>query len=258
LGITSALSMNPWIGCPKPNPQARLRLFCFPYAGGGASIYRSWPDGLPQSVEVCAIQLPGRERRLLEPPFTNLGLLVETIAQSILPYLDKPFAFFGHSMGAKISFELAQRLLTNNTLTPTHLFISASRAPHLPTRRRPLHDLPEDEFIEELRLLNGTPKEVLEHPELMKLMIPILRADFSINETYQHSAAPALDLPITAFGGLQDQNVSREDLEAWRDYTSASFTTRMLPGDHFFIHVSQSVLLRAVSEDLHRVLKGSA
>ena len=165
--MTASVS-DPWIACRKPRPQARLRLFCFPYAGGGASIFRTWPDGLPADVEVCPVQLPGRGTRLMERPFTQLSPLVEALAQALLPLLDKPFAFFGHSLGALVSFELARHLRRQYGVHPVRLFVSACRAPQIPHRDRPIHTLPEAEFLAELRRLNGTPAEVLEHEELMR------------------------------------------------------------------------------------------
>lgn len=190
--MTSALITSSWLTCSSPNHQAILRLLCFPYAGGGANIFRTWQDNLPTTVEVCPVQLPGRERRLLEPPFTDLRFLVEAAARALLLYLDRPFAFFGHSMGATISFELARHLRQEKNVKPVHLFVSGRRAPQLPERHASTYDLPGAEFLEELRRLKGTPKEVLEHPELMELMLPLLRADFELIQTYQYSAAHGL------------------------------------------------------------------
>lgn len=245
-----------WFSCPRRNIKASLKLFCFPYAGGNSQIYRGWPYKLPETVEVYAVNLPGRGMRLREPPITRLTPLVHEIAEAILPELDRPFAFFGHSMGALIAFELAHHLRKQDQLSPAHLVVSGRRAPHLPNTDPQTHDLPDEEFLEELHRLNGTPKEALEHPELMELMLPILRADFGLCETYTYEARPLLDCPIAAFGGLQDNDVSREHLEGWRAHTSSSFKMSMLPGDHFYVHTAQSLLLKAVSQLLtydHRI-----
>lgn len=212
--------------------------------------FRSWPNSLPPTVEVCPVELPGRGTRLKEPPFTRLSPLVQAIAHAILPHLDKPFAFFGHSMGALVSFELTRLLRRNYSRSPVHLFVSASRAPQVPDPDPPIHALPEPEFLEELRCLNGTPKEVLENTELMQLLLPILRADFAVIETYVYAPEPAQDFPITAFGGLQDREVSCDALEAWREQTSASFSLQMLPGNHFFIQSAQPLLLQFLSREL--------
>lgn len=212
--------------------------------------FRSWSNSLPPTVEVCPVELPGRGARLKVPPFTRLSPLVQAIAHAILPHLDKPFAFFGHSMGALISFELTRLLRRDYSRSPVHLFVSASRAPQVPDPDPPIHALPEPEFLEELRHLNGTPKEVLENTELMQLLLPVLRADFAVIETYVYDPEPAQDFPITAFGGLQDNEVSCDALKAWREQTSASFSLQMLPGNHFFIQSAQPLLLRLLSREL--------
>ena len=248
--MTEASVLDSWIIRRKPNPQARLRLFCFPYAGGGVSIFRVWPDGLPTDVEVCAVQIPGRGTRLMELPFTRLSPLIHALAEALSPFFDKPFAFFGHSLGALMSFELARRLRRQYGVQPVCLFISADRAPQIPNRDPLTYNLPEGEFLTELRRLKGTPGELLEDEELMQIMLPVLRADFAVYETYEYSTEPPLNCPISAFGGLQDQRVSRGDLEAWRDQTTVSFSLRMFPGDHFFLNTAQPALLQALSQNL--------
>jgi len=248
--MTVASVLDSWITHRKPNPQARIRLLCFPYAGAGIAIFRAWPDGLPADVEVCPVQLPGRGTRLMEPPFTRLSPLIHALAQALSPLLDKPFAFFGHSLGALLSFELARQLRRQYGVQPARLFISADRAPQIANRDPLTHSLPEGEFLLELRRLKGTPRELLEDQEVMQIMLPILRADFAVYETYGYATEPALNCPISAFGGLQDQRVSRGDLEAWRDQTSDSFSLRMFPGDHFFLHSTQPVLLRVLCQEL--------
>jgi medium-chain acyl-[acyl-carrier-protein] hydrolase len=250
---TDKTMVNRWVDSYKPNTEASLRLFCFPYAGGSALIYRKWADQLPSNVEVCPVQLPGRGARLREAPFTNLVPLVERAAVELAPLLDKPFVFFGHSMGAMISFELARRLRSDHRVEPAHLFVSGRRAPRIPIEDAITYNLPAPEFIEELKRLNGTPREVLEHPELMQLMMPILRADFEISQTYRYQASSPLTCPITAIGGIQDDEVPREYLQAWRDETASSFKLRMLPGDHFFLQTSESLLLGILSRELQDI-----
>ena len=248
--MTTATAFDSWIAFRNPNPRARLRLFCFPYAGTGASIFRTWSDGLPADVEICPVQFPGRGTRLMETPFTQLLPLVQALAQALVPLLDKPFAFFGHSLGALVGFELARQLRRQSGVQPVHLFVSADRAPQIPQRDRPIHALPEREFLVELRRLNGIPGKVLEEADLMQIMLPILRADFAVYETYVYSTEPPLKCPISIFGGLQDHRVSRSDLEAWRDQTSVSFSLRMFPGDHFFLNTTQPLLLQVLSQEL--------
>ena len=232
------------------NRQIAHRLFCFTYAGGAASIYRNWSNQLPQSIEVHAVQFPGHGNRLSEPLFRRVQPLVESTAQELMPYLEGSFAFFGHSMGAIISFELAQMLRRENKPGPSHLFLSGRPSPHLTEREAPTYDLPEPEFIEELKKMGGTPQAVLEHPELMSVLNPILRADLEVCQTYEYEPRPPLDCPITVFGGLQDEEVSREQLEGWRDYTTSSFAVRMFPGNHFYLHSAAYVLLRMIAQDL--------
>lgn len=248
-------AVDPWIVRRVPSPNARLRLFCLPYAGGGASIYRTWGQSLPPEVDVCPVQLPGREGRLRERPFDRLVPLVSTMADALTPYLDLPFAFYGYSNGALLSFEMARELRRRGARAPEHVFAAACPAPHLPDRDPPIHALPDDQVIEELRRLNGTPDEVLQNRELMMLLIPLLRADAAIHETYVHQEEAPLDVPITAIGGADDPKATREDMEAWRLHTRAAFEVRMIPGDHFFIHSSAPLVLRALAQDLHAVLR---
>jgi len=245
-----------WVSRPRPNADAALRLFCFPYAGGRAAIYRSWPDFLPASVEVCAIEPPGHGARLREPPVARLDSLVERLAAAAEPYLDRPFAFFGHSLGALVAFELTRHLRRLGRPMPVHLFVSGGAPPHLGVRAsvRRLHDLPEDELVRMLRLFNGTPREVLEHAELMQIMLPVLRADFALGETHSYVPEPPLGCPIAAFGGTGDGYVNRRRLESWRDLTTGAFSLWMVPGDHFFIHTNQLLLLTILGRELRTEL----
>ena len=244
---------TPWLILAKPNRKTRLRLFCFPYAGGGASIFRQWQENIPEGVEVCAVQLPGRENRIVEPPFTKLSLLVDAMVKNLDPYFDVPFAFFGHSIGAKIAFEVARELRRKKDVQPVHLFVSGSRPPHIP-EPRPLHMLPEHEFTKELCRFSGTPEAVMQSRDLMEMYLPILRADFSIDETYVYYEDNPLDCPIFAFGGSEDKETNREELDAWRQHTTGSFTLQIFQGDHFFIKSSQSLLLHSISRVLLRYL----
>lgn len=200
------------------------------------------------------MELPGRGTRFKQAPFTRIEPLVEAIALALLPELDKPFAFFGHSMGALVSFELARLLRKQSSPQPQHISVSGRRAPEIPDREPPIHALPEAEFVETLcRRYNGMPSEVLENAELMELFLPILRADFEVLETYVYKNEPAFDFPITAFGGLQDTEATRQDLEAWAQHTTADFKLHVFPGNHFFIHSDQELLLGALTRQLQQV-----
>ena len=242
---------NAWIERYQPNPSARLRLFCFPYAGGSARIYRSWARHLPSCVEVCPVQLPGRDRRIAEPPFSNLQLLVQAAVEALRPLFDKPFAFFGHSMGALVSFELAHYVRAELGLSPKHIFASGRRAPQV-SKDQSIYDLPKEELLAELHQLKGTPPDVLDHPDLMELMLPLLRADFALGDTYVFSVRPLLSCPITVLGGLRDPCESRAELQAWGELTSGPFSLRMFPGDHFFLHSDELRLLEVIGRVLQQ------
>lgn len=247
---------SPWVKSPRPNPAAKLRLFCFPHAGGGALTYRTWPEALPAEVEVCPVHLPGREGRIRETAIDNLGALVDALVPALLPLLDRPFVFFGHSMGAMIGFEVARRLRAKRLAGPQQMFVSGRRAPQLPAKdERRTFDLPEREFVEELGRLNGTPREVLEHPELLELILPILRADFSVCQTYAYVPGEPLDIPFTVLGGTEDTDVGRARLEAWREQTSGVFKLHMLPGDHFFINSARARVCQLVGDELNDLLR---
>ncbi len=246
--------MSAWI-VRKPRPRAKVRLFCFPYAGGGASIYRAWPDALPH-LDVCALQPPGRETRMREAPLTRLDPLVDSAVEAILPLLDQPFAFFGYSLGAYVAFEAARRLRARGAPTPVRLFLAACPAPQIARRKPPIHELPEAELIQEIKSYAGTPAEVLEHEELMALLLPLLRADFGVFETYAPRAEAPLDVPLSILGGLTDEDATRADLDAWREHTTSAFVLRMFPGNHFFLNTERTRLLTSILQDLGPLLAG--
>lgn len=244
---------NSWLTCAQPNPQAKMRLFCFPYAGGSAQLYHKWAAKLPSTVEVCPVQLPGRGNRMKDPPFQQLMPLVKAISTAILPYLHKPFCFFGYSMGAMISFELTRLLQAEYALQPLHLFVAGRTAPQVVVTEPHTYHLPEPEFLQSLNDLNGTPKELLANAELMQLMIPLLRADFEVCQTYSFVPGPRLDCPMAVYGGTQDEHVTLENYEAWKEQTTGPFKLTMYDGDHFFIHSHQQQLLQALAEELDQV-----
>jgi len=227
-----------------------MRLFCFSYAGGGASVFASWPNCLPHFIEVCAIELPGREALFQKPPFTRLSPLIDEVLRSLSGVMDLPFALFGHSMGALLAFELARELRRRGAPEPATLFVSAHRAPHLPDSHPPVADLPDLELIAELQRLQGTPPEALQNRELMLLLLPLLRADFALCENYQYQTDVPLDHPIVAFGGIDDSEIEQAEILAWREHTHNVFHFKMLPGNHFFIHTAKEPLLKVMSEQL--------
>jgi medium-chain acyl-[acyl-carrier-protein] hydrolase len=238
----------------KNDSRAGIRLFCFPYAGGGAYIFRPWGRILKSSVEVCPIQLPGRESRMQEAPSADLLALVRDIAKEIHNYLDKPFAFFGHSMGALLGFELTRYLRDQHGIEPLKLFVSGRRAPHLSRTEPPIFNLPDQALVAELRRLNGTPEQVLKDGDLLSMMLPVVRADLAMVECYRYAPGEPIGCPIAAFGGLDDQEVRREHLESWRMHTTSQFSLQMFEGNHFFIKTSDSVFLEQLGIQLRELL----
>jgi medium-chain acyl-[acyl-carrier-protein] hydrolase len=249
-------SPDAWVLRYRPNDQARLRLFCFPYAGGRASIFRPWLDALPSEIELCSIQLPGREQRLSEPPYTRLALLVQELTGAIAPYLDRPFAFYGHSMGALVSFEVARQLRKHYDRHPMALHLAAFRAPQLPNPNIKIYHLPTEVFKVVLRA-DGIPETILQNEELMQLMLPTLRADYEVCDTYEYHEEPPLACPFFLYGGLEDIRVRETDLVGWPVHTSGLCHLSMLPGSHLFLHTAQDLLLTEISQSLEMHLKPS-
>jgi medium-chain acyl-[acyl-carrier-protein] hydrolase len=236
-----------WFSPKKPAPGVRLRLFCIPYAGGGPSVFRSWRTELPEDIDVCPIQFPGRENRVTERRFMSITLLVKALAENLEDYLEIPFAIFGHSTGALIGFELARELRRRYGVEPAHLFASACRSPQTPNPYPTIHLLPEQGFLLELNRLYGQP-DILQHPELKDLLIPTIRADIALYETYCYTVDEPLRCPISALGGLQDRSVLYQDLRSWRIHTQGAFAVRTFPGGHLFIHSARPLLLRVISQ----------
>ena len=239
-----------WFVARQSDPAARVRLICLPHAGGGAALDRPWSAEAVPALDVVPVQLPGRERRLRERPFTAMAPLVEALAGALAPVLDRPFALFGHSLGAWVGFELARHLRAVGGPQPMRLFVSGSRAPHLPDTRPAIHDLPGSEFVAALGRLGGTPDEVLDHPDLMALLEPVLRADFAIADTYAYRPEEPLPFPISAFSGTADALAPPPTVAAWAALSQGQFRQRTLPGGHFFIQEQRAAILAAIHDDL--------
>jgi surfactin synthase thioesterase subunit len=237
----------------RANDNATLRLFCFPFAGGGVAAFRTWADELPEFVDVCSVELPGRDRLILEPPIESLALLLERLVGAVSHWIDLPYVMFGHSMGALLAFELVRRLTSAGKRPPTVLFVSAHRAPHLPDTREMIHDLPRAKFIAALRELEGTPPDVLNNKELIDIYLPALKADFTLAETYTYTPGHPLDCPILAFGGRDDFQVTEAEIAAWREQTTGDFQLRMLKGNHFFLQSSAKLLLYEIARELEKL-----
>lgn len=252
------IESNTWFVTPQPKPDATTRVFFFPYAGGGPAAFAKWCNGLNDSFRLgstrafsgLAVHYPGRGSRHSEPPLTDLRALVENLSQAIPPLLDKPFAFFGHSLGGLIAFELARTLRRKGLAQPNILFVSACAAPQLPNPHPQFHQLPDVEFANELKKLNGIPPEILQNRELMQLALPTIRADFEMVETYQYQADVPLACPIVALGGLDDARVSREQLEGWAMHTNDSFESQFFAGGHFFLTTAHEAVLKFVEGKL--------
>jgi len=235
-----------WITCPHPKLEARVRLYCLPFAGGGASIYNSWGKLLGSDIEVCPIQLPARENRYSENAYTNAELLAGVLAEKLKIHSHKPFAIYGHSMGALLAFELTRALQRNFGLIPEHLILGAHRAAHLPRNRQELHRLPDPLFIEKLSKLGGFPAEVLSSSELMQFLMPTLKSDFELCETYQFKKSELLNCTIHCFAGKHDIEASPDVMSQWKIHTNKNTISHVFDAGHFFIKSHQNELLEKI------------
>jgi len=229
---------SPWLGpVSRPGHASRLRLFCFPYAGGGTAGYRGFPAALGGEAEVCPVRLPGREMRLREQAIRSFPAMIDALEVALRGYAPEPYAFFGHSMGASLAYELAVRLGERGLPLPRHIFASGRQAPHLvrDVLSQPVDELGDEELVRDLAAVSAANGEVLRDPDLAGLMLPILRADFALCQSYRPVERPALPVPITALGGTADTSVGRPDLEEWRQHTTAGFSLHMIHGDHLFL-----------------------
>jgi len=250
------------VRCLKANPQARLRLYCFPYAGGGGWTFTSWTRDLPGDVrdqtELWAITVPGRERGASERRFGSIGELAKAVCAEIGPGPQWPCAFFGHSMGALLGFEVARRLEASLAGGPVHLIVSGYPAPQLPDRIPAVHNKPDAAILRRLRQLGGTPDAVLDDPELRDLMLEMLRADLELCETYKYHDQEPLGCSMTAFGGNDDPHVRADELSHWREQTSSAFTMRTFPGGHFYLETARLLFLRVLGRELAEVMLRTA
>jgi medium-chain acyl-[acyl-carrier-protein] hydrolase len=251
--------IHSWIWFPKRLKQRRLRLLCLPHAGGGATFFQSWLECMHPEMELCAIQLPGRETRLSEPPFTSLRELVRALSLALRPLVDEPYAVFGHSMGALVAFELCRELRRCGLPMPAGLFVSGRPAPHIVSSDRCIRWLPDAAFVSEVaRRYNGIPESVMAEPELLALVTPALRADISMVETYSFYSEAPLEIPISAFCGLEDASVDFEEMRAWAEHTHAEFRMTLLPGGHFFPQSNRAMLISRIVRDLEPHLHPAA
>lgn len=248
------ITNDPWFSCQKLNPDALARLFCLSFAGGGASFYRTWSKALPDTIEVCAIQLPGRETRMREKRLTDSSVLAKQIANAMLPYLDRPFALFGCSLGALLAFEVIRELRRQRQAEPLHLFVVSVRAPHAPVVHPAIADLPRDEFIEKINYYYQPDDEVWETPEILDIFLPVLRDDITIVDHYQYEDEPPLSCSIDVFAGANDRGTPLSSAGAWREQTSAGFELTIFNGGHFFFHQSLSEIQLKVRQRMNQLV----
>jgi medium-chain acyl-[acyl-carrier-protein] hydrolase len=243
--------MSPWLmRWPPAIRHPEIRLFCFPHAGGGAAAFRLWQPLLPPFVELCAIQLPGRGNRFREHALSSVRALVATLHEEMLPLLDRPFAFFGHSMGSILALEVCRSLAAND-LHPHQLFVSGRRPPQVPDPHPPLRHLSDAAFVGEIdRRYGGIPPEIAAEPDVLALLLPALRADIAALETHCPEATEPLDCPLLAFGGSEDPLTPRAHLNAWRSETRNEFGVRIFPGSHFYLDPCREAVVAEVSKTL--------
>jgi len=245
---------NRWLYIPEMKKAPSLRLFCFHYAGVSAEIFQQWSAYISDKIELCAIQLPGRARRLDEPPITVMKELIEKLYFNINSCFDIPFAFFGHCMGGLIAFEFTEYLHKNNLPLPVYLFISCFRAPHIPVLHPDLHTLTDDELISVLTAINMRPMEFFNNEYLLRTQLPVLRSDFKLVENSEFDADEVEKVPVPIYGfyATEDDYVMKEHMEEWRHFTLKEFTSQSFSGNHFFLHQHHS--LESMIDLLHLVL----
>lgn len=244
---------SPWYAVFRPRPVVRNRLICLPYAGGGSSIYRPWADALERlapDTELVAVRLPGRESRFTEPCLTDVAEVAPPLAAALAPLLDRPYVLFGHSMGAAIACDLARVLMARGR-APGLLAVSGRRAPHRSSTRPPAYALPDDQFRNRLADMGGTPPELLECRELMDLLLPMIRADFRLAETFVRERPEPLPCPMIAFAGSDDDDAGPEEVACWGAWAGSGFELQALPGGHFFLHDHADALITAMLSRLH-------
>ncbi len=230
-----------WFDCPKPQPDAPIKLICLPHAGASPRSFYSWANDLPPEMELLLVCLAGRGSRDDEPLATSVTSIIEPLARAITPLMTGTTVFFGHSLGALLAVELVRELRRRHISSPRLLVVSGRTVPGS-GRTLKLHALPDPMLVREVqRIYGGIPREILVEPAMLRRMLPILRADLSVNETYQHVQEPPLDCSILALGGAEDPHVTGTELELWRGQTTRNFECAQFEGGHFYLTAPDAV-----------------
>ena len=247
--MTNKKTNNPWIGLINSSElesDQTPTIFCFPHSGGGSSIYSGWKNSCPPGIKICSVVLPGRDGRLEEPLYSDMDNLISDLLPAVSPYFNRPYVFFGHSFGSFVAFALTKALLSEGYQNPQHLFVSASRAPHIGEQEPLVHLMSDSDLTAALSALDGLPTAFLSSPELLKLFLPVIRADLSISETYL-TKQERIPISITAFGSEEDPRVSVQNLRLWEEMTSEEFNCGMFSGGHFYLKHHETHIVERVA-----------
>lgn len=254
--MTSMSEASSWFIIPQPNTEATHRLFCFHYAGGNGQIFYPWVKELDPSIELVAIQLPGHGTRFNEPLATSMDSIVDSLGEQIVDYLDKPYTFFGHSLGGLMAYALTHWLQKKFLPLPDCLYVSGKRPPHI-AKEKMISHLPDAIFLEEATKYNGVPSDILQNQEFLDVWLPILRADFQVLETYISPQDYSLSCDLVGLGGLDDIMVPPSSVKMWSPYTSGAFSSFFYPGNHFYINTEYAQIIKLIlqkirSKQLHK------
>lgn len=255
-----SMSKEQWLLRPKQSIASdyKCRLICFPYAGGSAASYLDWINWLPKEIDLIAVQPPGRASRIFEPGYKCMDDLVSELMVHLQPELDLPFMFYGHSLGSRIAFECMNYFHMLCGKLPIHFIASGSRGPHLPPRKTSIYRLPDEQFIEKLKTTYGTPMEILNNTDLMELCLPMLRADFELADKYLYSGSKVFDCPASVFGGIEDTEITADDLLTWQRYFVDSVEVKHFAGDHFFVDSCKTQVVTEVNKIVNNRLASNA
>ncbi|WP_340679284.1 thioesterase domain-containing protein [Paraglaciecola sp.] len=244
-----------WFNCPQPRPNAKVRLICFPFAGGNASTYIAWASRLDSFIELIAVQLPGRANRFNEPAIADMDELIAAMFTPFQKITDKPYVFFGHSLGSRMAFSLMLACKKVGLPGPVHFFASGSKGPQHAPRANRISHLDDQQFIQALRTIGGTPKILLDNPEQMNLYLPLLRADFAISENFKLQSSIVFDCPLTVLGGAEDDEISKDELLSWQKHFTVFEALHILAGNHFFVNSAQEQIISILNQALSNINK---